>query len=139
LSAQHKTFVRRLAQVVKIRNKKLIFAKFQTPPTPPPSCGLYYKSFTIVICDRNDNGLHYKTTIVANLATIVPNLALARSVNYDHKVRCKLKRTFTIVNYDPKPFILQAAGDKAIKKISSSSRMVGRNKLECFDPGKFYN
>jgi hypothetical protein len=39
---------------------------------------------------------------------IVANLALARSVNYDHKVHFKLKRTFTIVNYDPKPFIVQA-------------------------------
>ncbi len=58
-------------------------------------CGLYYKSFMIVIYDRNDNGLYYKTAIVANFA-------LARSVNYNHKVRCKLKRTFTIVNYDPK-------------------------------------
>jgi len=43
----------------------------------------------------NDNGMYYITTIVANLA-------LARSVYYDCKVRCKLKRTFTIVNYDPK-------------------------------------
>jgi hypothetical protein len=25
--------------------------------------GLYYKCFTIVIYDRNDNGLYYKTTI----------------------------------------------------------------------------
>jgi hypothetical protein len=57
--------------------------------------GLYYKSFTIIIYNRNDNDLYYKTMIVANLS-------LARSVNYDCKVRCKLKRTFTIVNYDPK-------------------------------------
>ncbi len=41
---------------------------------------------------------------------IIANLALARSVNYDHKVRCKLKRTFMIVNYDLKPFIVQATG-----------------------------
>ena len=74
------------------------------------SCGLYYKSFTIVIYDRNDNGLYYKTMIVANLTSIVAKLALARSINYDHKVRCKLKRTFTIINYDPKPFIVQATG-----------------------------
>ncbi len=60
---------------------------------------MYYKSFTIIIYDRND----YKTMIVANLA-------LARSVNYDRKVRCKLKRTFTILNYNPKPFIVQAPG-----------------------------
>ncbi len=39
----------------------------------------------IVIYDSNDNDLNYKTTIKANLA-------LARSVNYDHKVRSKLER-----------------------------------------------
>ncbi len=50
--------------------------------------------------------------IVANLTMIVVNLALLRSVHYDHKVRCKLKHTFTIVNYDPKSFIEQAAGHK---------------------------
>ncbi len=60
-----------------------------------------YKSFTIVINDHNDNGLYYETTIVANLV-------LARSVNYNHKVCCKLNHTFTILNYDPKPFIVQA-------------------------------
>ncbi len=59
--------------------------------------GLYYKSFTIVIYDRNDNSLYYKTMIVANLA-------LARSIHYDLKVCCKLKHTFTIVNYDPKHY-----------------------------------
>ncbi len=64
----------------------------------------------IIICDRNDNDLYYKTMIVANLTTIIANLALARSVNYDREVCCKLKCTFTIVNYDPKPFIVQATG-----------------------------
>ncbi len=77
------------------------------------SCGLYYKSFTIVIYNRNDNGLYYKTTIVANLTTIVANLALARRINYECKVRCKLKRTFMIVDYDPKSFILQATGARS--------------------------
>jgi hypothetical protein len=48
--------------------------------------------------------------IVANLTAIIANLALARSVNYDRKVCCKLKRTFMIVNYNPKPFIVQATG-----------------------------
>jgi hypothetical protein len=48
--------------------------------------------------------------IIANLTMIIANLALARSVNYNSKVCCKLKRTFTIVNYDPKPFIVQATG-----------------------------
>jgi hypothetical protein len=26
-------------------------------------CGLYYKCFTIIIYDRNDSGLCYKTTV----------------------------------------------------------------------------
>jgi hypothetical protein len=73
--------------------------------------GLYYKSFMIIIYDPNDNGLYLKTMIVANLTTIIANLTLAWSVNYDHKVCCKLKRTFTIVNYDPKPFKVQATGE----------------------------
>ncbi len=84
----------------------------------------------IVIYDRNDNGLHYKTTIVANLTMIVANLALARSVNYDHKVRCKLKRTLKIVYYNPKPFIVQAPG-VTFKLLFSSSQTVRLNKLEC--------
>ncbi len=46
--------------------------------------------------------------IIANLTTIVANLALAGSVNNDHKVCCKLKRTFTIINYKPKPLTVQA-------------------------------
>ncbi len=71
---------------------------------------LYNKNFMIAIYDCIDNGLYYKTMIVANLTTIVASLALARSVNYDCKVRCKLKRTLMIVNYDPKPFIVQATG-----------------------------
>ncbi len=50
------------------------------------------------------------TTMVANLTTMVANLALAWSINYDCEVRCKLKHTFTIINYDPKPFIVQATG-----------------------------
>jgi hypothetical protein len=53
-------------------------------------------------------GLYYKTMIVANLTTVISNSALARSINYNCKVRCKLKHTFTIVNYNPKPFIVQA-------------------------------
>jgi hypothetical protein len=64
----------------------------------------------IVIYHHNGNGLCYKTMIVAILTMIIANLALARSINYDHKVRCKLKRTFMIVNYNPKPFIVQATG-----------------------------
>ncbi len=82
---------------------------------------MYYKSFTIIIYNRNDitiviydlnySGLYYKTTIVTNLA-------LARSINYDrriliynHKDCYKLKRnlqsykTFTVQateqNYNP--------------------------------------
>ncbi len=65
------------------------------------SSGLYYNIFTIVIYDHNDNGLYYKTMIIANLTMIIANLALARSVNYNRKVHCQLKCTFTIVNYKP--------------------------------------
>ncbi len=57
--------------------------------------GLSYKSFMIIIYDRNDNGLYYKTTIVANLA-------LARSINYDHKGTLKFAAYLMIVIYDPK-------------------------------------
>jgi hypothetical protein len=56
-----------------------------------------------VIYDHNDNGLYYETVILAK--------ALARSVNYDPKVCCKLKCTFTIVSYERKTFIAQAIGD----------------------------
>jgi hypothetical protein len=42
--------------------------------------GLYYKRFMIVINDRNDCGQYYKTTILTNLA-------LARSINYNCKLR----------------------------------------------------
>jgi len=79
------------------------------------TCGLYYKSFTIVIHEHNNNGLYYKTTIIAYLATIIAILALARSVNYICKVRCKPKCTFMIVNYDTKPFIVQATRGNFIK------------------------
>ncbi len=75
---------------------------------------MYYKSFTtiiynrndstIVIYDLNDSGLYYKTTIVTNLA-------LAKSINYDrrtliydHKDCYKLKRN--LQSY--KTFIVQA-------------------------------
>jgi hypothetical protein len=57
------------------------------------SCGLYYKSFTIVIYNRNDStiviydcsdsGKYYKTMILAILA-------LSRSVNYDRKIMLQI-------------------------------------------------
>ncbi len=40
----------------------------------------------IVSYNGNDSSLDHKTTILAKLA-------LARSLNYDRKVHCKLKRT----------------------------------------------
>ncbi len=49
--------------------------------------GLYYKCVTVVIYDRNDSN--------DSLA-----IALARLVNYDRKVCCKLYHYFTIVNYN---------------------------------------
>jgi len=47
---------------------------------------MYYKSFAIVNYNYNDSRLYYKTTILANLA-------LSRSVNYDCNVHFKLKHT----------------------------------------------
>jgi hypothetical protein len=48
--------------------------------------GLYYKSFTIVIYDCNDNALYYKTTIIANLLSYlsipVPSLFLLLSPSF---------------------------------------------------------
>jgi hypothetical protein len=64
----------------------------------------------VVIYNRNCNVLYYETMIVANLTMIVANLASARNVNYNHTVCCKLKCAFTIVNYNPKPFIVQTTG-----------------------------
>ncbi len=51
------------------------------------TCGLNYISFMVVIYDHHDSCLYSKTTILANLS-------VATSVNYDHKVRYKLKHTF---------------------------------------------
>jgi hypothetical protein len=51
---------------------------------------------------------------IANLTIITANLALARSVNYDRKVRYKLKRTLMIVYYVPKPFTVQATGQTSL-------------------------
>jgi hypothetical protein len=48
--------------------------------------GLHYKCFTIITYNCNDNGLYYITNTLANLA-------LARSINYNHKLCCKLKCT----------------------------------------------
>jgi hypothetical protein len=45
---------------------------------------------------------------------IVANLALARSVNYDRKVRYKLKCTLMILYYVPKPFTVQATGQTSL-------------------------
>ncbi len=65
----------------------------------------------IVFYDCNDSGQYYKTVMVANFA-------LARSVNYYLKVRCKLKRTLQfhlqtkvyrkIVMYDRKTCIVHS-------------------------------
>ncbi len=49
----------------------------------------------------NDSSLHYKTMTLTNFVS-------PRSINYDSKVSCKLKHTFTIVNYNRKTFTVQA-------------------------------
>jgi hypothetical protein len=76
----------------------------------PQNSGLYNKFY-----DRDDSGLYYKTTILANLA-------LPRSINQGGKVCCKLKNAFTIVDYNCKTFILQAAGDLLLTTKSTLSK-----------------
>ncbi len=49
--------------------------------TKKKNCGLLNKHFSNIIYKRNDTGLNYKTMMLKNLA-------LARIVNYDRKVRC---------------------------------------------------
>jgi uncharacterized membrane protein YesL len=70
------------------------------------------------------------TMILANLTMIIANLALARSVNYDRKLRSKLKRAFMIVNYDPKPLIVQATGLLSSRNITVIKPMV--KQVQCF-------
>jgi len=68
----------------------------------------------IAIYDHNDSGLHYKCLMISiyidlyNKTTILANLALARSINYDHKVGCRVRRSFTFINYNLKTSIVQA-------------------------------
>ncbi len=60
--------------------------------------------------DPNDSGLYYKTVIVINLALAMIINCDPSVVFNDHKVRYKLKHTFTIVfcQITIKNFILQA-------------------------------
>ncbi len=80
--------------------------------------GLHYKCFTTVAYDHNDSSLDYKTVLLARAEgrLIQVNLALVKSVKIDHKVRCKLKRTYNH-NYDCNTFIVQATGVNLIKNI----------------------
>jgi hypothetical protein len=79
---------------------------FQLGPTlVGKASGLCYASFTIVIYNHNDHGLHHKTTIM--IVSYAPNLALALAsvINYDckwcrnleHHLLKTLEASFTIV------------------------------------------
>ncbi len=60
------------------------------------STGLYYKDFMIVIYNHNDSIIviyDRNGSVQFYKGMILDNLTLARSVNYNHKVCCKLKRT----------------------------------------------
>ncbi len=54
--------------------------------------GLYYKCFTLLIYDCNGNCLYYKTTILFNLA-------IARSINYDHMVMLQIVAYFSSTHH----------------------------------------
>jgi hypothetical protein len=81
------------------------------------TCGLYYKSVTVVVYCCSNRGLYYKCVMTSKYASTSKTLALAftRSLNYDRKVWCKLKRTFTIINYNRNTFTVQATGPNVIK------------------------
>jgi len=64
----------------------------------------------LVICDRNDIGLYYKDTIMTELA-------LARSINYDCRIFINDKLKHNLRSY--KTFIVHATGACAIKVLQS--------------------
>ncbi len=74
------------------------------------TCGLYYKSFTIVIYDRNDSSQYYNIMIM--IISYAPNLTLALDsvINYDRKWCSKLKCNLRSKIYDLKTFMVQATG-----------------------------
>jgi hypothetical protein len=55
------------------------------------TCGLYYKSFMIVIYDHNDSSQYYDTMIMIISYAPNLNLALASVINWDRKWCSKLK------------------------------------------------
>jgi hypothetical protein len=57
--------------------------------------------------------------IIPHCASSSIALALARSINYDHTVNCKLKHTFTIVNHDRSTFIELATGPNVVKLLTA--------------------
>ncbi len=64
---------------------------------PTIHCGLYY--------NNNDSSLYYITTLLAKAKLILTNLALAKDVNYDHKVHVNLS-----ILYNHKNLIVQRTG-----------------------------
>ncbi len=83
--------------------------KRQQSTHPTPFSGSYYKSFTIVIYDRNDSDLY-------NNATIVKFLALTRNIN--RIVIYNFKEWYKLMGNLPsyKPFIVQASARNTIHK-----------------------
>jgi hypothetical protein len=73
--------------------------------------GRYYKHVMVIIYDRNDWGLYYKTRILMFLVKAKYHLAIARCINYV-SLCCKLKRAFMIVNYNYRTLIIEATGQK---------------------------
>jgi len=89
------------------------------------SCGLYNKSFTIVIYDCNDRS-QYNNTVIT-IVSYAPNLtlALASVVNYDHKCCSKQMHNFQWFIYDRKTFIVQTTGGIGSIKSGKSIEVVG--------------
>jgi len=58
----------------------------------------------VVIYNRKNSCQYFKCFVNYAYSSVALSLA-ARDVNYDSKLGCKLKRNFTIVNYDLNTFI----------------------------------
>jgi len=75
------------------------------------NCGLYYKTITIVIYDRNDSGKYYNTRI----SIIIDDTSLSLCRQIQSLVLCSklwhhLGSSLRIVTYNHNSFIIQATG-----------------------------
>ncbi len=87
----------------------------QLGPFYPETCGLYYKSFMIIIYDHIDSGQYYKTMIM--IVSCAPHLTLAYLVSsitiISDAPNCGI--TYDRQSDNRNSFIIQAKGANTIK------------------------